>query len=98
MLIGVISETHGLLRPEALVALAEAEHILHAGDVGDVEILDALREIAPVTAIRGNVDIRELVRSFRLRRWWSWVGGCFIWCTRCMIWISILRRRGWRWW
>ena len=57
MLIGVISDTHGLLRPEALVALAEVEHILHAGDVGDVEILDALREIAPVTAIRGNVDV-----------------------------------------
>jgi uncharacterized protein len=57
MLIGVISDTHGLLRPEALVALAEAEHILHAGDVGDVEILDALRELAPVTAIRGNVDV-----------------------------------------
>lgn len=57
MLIGVISDTHGLLRPEALVAFAEAEHILHAGDVGNVEILDALREIAPVTAIRGNVDV-----------------------------------------
>ena len=57
MLIGVISDTHGLLRPEALVALAEAEHILHAGDVGNVEILDALRELAPVTAIRGNVDV-----------------------------------------
>lgn len=57
MLIGVISDTHGLLRPEALVALAEAEQILHAGDVGNPEILDALREIAPVTAIRGNVDV-----------------------------------------
>jgi hypothetical protein len=57
MLIGVISDTHGLLRPEAVVALAGAEHILHAGDVGDVAILDALREIAPVTAIRGNVDV-----------------------------------------
>jgi uncharacterized protein len=57
MLIGVISDTHGLLRPEALTALAETEHILHAGDVGNVEILDALREIAPVTAIRGNVDV-----------------------------------------
>src|SRR5207245_8160691 len=56
MLIGVISDTHGLLRPEALVALAEAEHILHAGDVGNIEILAALSEIAPVTAIRGNVD------------------------------------------
>ncbi len=56
MLIGVISDTHGLLRPEARVALAECEHILHAGDVGDPAILDALNEIAPVTAIRGNVD------------------------------------------
>jgi putative phosphoesterase len=56
MLIGVISDTHGLLRPEALAALRGVEHILHAGDVGDVAILDALREIAPVTAIRGNVD------------------------------------------
>jgi uncharacterized protein len=57
MLIGVISDTHGLLRPEAMVALAEAEHILHAGDVGKPEILDELRKIAPVTAIRGNVDV-----------------------------------------
>ena|ERR1700729_1074904 len=57
MLIGVISDTHGLLRPEALVALAEVEHILHAGDVGNPEILDELRKIAPVTAIRGNVDV-----------------------------------------
>ncbi|HUZ95666.1 MAG TPA: metallophosphoesterase family protein [Edaphobacter sp.] len=56
MLLGVISDTHGLLRPEALTALAGVEHILHAGDVGDARILDALREIAPVTAIRGNID------------------------------------------
>jgi hypothetical protein len=57
MLIGVISDTHGLLRPEAVAALRGVEHILHAGDVGDVAILDELRKIAPVTAIRGNVDI-----------------------------------------
>src|SRR5258708_39713737 len=57
MLIGVISDTHGLLRPEAVAALRGVEHILHAGDVGDIAILDALREIAPVTAIRGNVDV-----------------------------------------
>lgn len=56
MLVGVISDTHGLLRPEALSALAGVEHILHAGDVGDSRILDTLREIAPVTAIRGNID------------------------------------------
>jgi putative phosphoesterase len=57
MLIGVISDTHGLLRQEALVALASVEHILHAGDVGDPAILAALRHIAPVTAIRGNIDV-----------------------------------------
>ncbi len=57
MLIGVISDTHSLLRPEALVALAEAEHILHAGDVGDISILERLAAIAPVTAIRGNIDV-----------------------------------------
>lgn len=56
MRIGVISDTHGLLRPEALKALQGAEHILHAGDVGDPAILAALRAIAPITAIRGNID------------------------------------------
>jgi uncharacterized protein len=56
MRIGVISDTHGLLRPAALTTLEKAEHILHAGDVGDPAILDTLRKIAPVTAIRGNVD------------------------------------------
>ncbi len=55
-MIGVLSDTHGLLRPEALDALRGATHILHAGDVGDITILDRLREIAPVTAIRGNID------------------------------------------
>lgn len=57
MRIGVISDTHGLLRAEALAALEGCEHILHAGDVGDAAILDRLRAIAPVTAIRGNVDL-----------------------------------------
>ena len=57
MLIGVISDTHGLLRPEAVAALRGVEHILHAGDVGDIAVLERLREVAPVTAIRGNVDV-----------------------------------------
>ena len=56
MLVGVLSDTHGLLRPAALDALAGVDHILHAGDVGDMAILDALRAIGPVTAIRGNID------------------------------------------
>jgi uncharacterized protein len=56
MLIGIISDTHGLLRPEALTALAGSDHIIHAGDIGGPAILDKLAEIAPVTAVRGNVD------------------------------------------
>jgi uncharacterized protein len=56
MLIGVISDTHGWLRPEALHALEGAEHIIHAGDIGDPVILEKLASIAPVTAVRGNVD------------------------------------------
>lgn len=56
MLVGVISDTHNLLRPEAVAALKDADHILHAGDVGEEEILVRLRHIAPITAIRGNID------------------------------------------
>lgn len=56
MKLGVISDTHGLLRPEALRALEGSEHIVHAGDVGSPDILPALERIAPVTAVRGNVD------------------------------------------
>jgi putative phosphoesterase len=54
--IGVISDTHGLLRPEALEALRGSDSIIHAGDIGAPDILDRLVEIAPVTAVRGNVD------------------------------------------
>lgn len=56
MKLGVISDTHGLLRPEVAPALAGVDHILHCGDVGKFSILDELRKIAPVTAIRGNID------------------------------------------
>lgn len=55
-LIGVISDTHGLLREQALEALRGSDHIIHAGDIGAPEILKRLAEIAPVTAVRGNVD------------------------------------------
>ena len=55
-LVGVISDTHGLLRPEAVDALSGSDLIVHAGDVGDPAILDRLRLIAPVVAVRGNVD------------------------------------------
>lgn len=54
--VGVISDTHGLVRPEALSALAGTELIVHAGDIGNQEVLEQLRTIAPVVAVRGNVD------------------------------------------
>lgn len=54
--IGVISDTHGLMRPEAITALGGCDLILHAGDIGRPEVLDTLRSIAPVVAVRGNVD------------------------------------------
>lgn len=56
ILIGVISDTHGLLRPEAIEALRAADHIIHAGDVGAPEILERLSAIAPLTGVRGNID------------------------------------------
>jgi predicted phosphodiesterase len=54
--IGIISDTHGLLRPEAERFLAGVDHIIHGGDIGNPDIIATLRRIAPVTAIRGNVD------------------------------------------
>jgi len=56
VIIGVISDTHGSLRPEAMDALQGSNYIIHAGDIGDPIILNKLAKIAPVTAVRGNVD------------------------------------------
>lgn len=56
IVVGVISDTHGLLREEAVAALRGSDYIIHAGDIGDPEILKELSAIAPVTAVRGNVD------------------------------------------
>jgi uncharacterized protein len=56
ILVGVISDTHGLLRPEAVAALRGSQLIIHAGDVGSAEVLDELRALAPTYVVRGNVD------------------------------------------
>lgn len=64
MKIGVISDTHGLLRPQVTPCLAGVSHIIHAGDIGAERILDELRRIAPVTAIRGNVDVGTWAREY----------------------------------
>jgi uncharacterized protein len=62
MTLGIISDTHGLLRPEAVEAMRGSDRILHAGDVGAPEILEALARMAPLTAIRGNVDTAPWAR------------------------------------
>jgi uncharacterized protein len=63
MQVGIISDTHGLLRPEAVQALHGVDAIIHAGDVGQPEILTALKRIAPVFAVRGNVDTEAWARE-----------------------------------
>jgi putative phosphoesterase len=63
VIIGVLSDTHGLLRPEAVNALRGSDYIIHAGDIGGPEILRQLAEIAPVTAVRGNVDLEAWTRK-----------------------------------
>lgn len=64
--LGLIADTHGLLRPQALVALEGCDRILHAGDIGEGDVLEALAGIAPVDAVRGNVDERPDLPTERL--------------------------------
>lgn len=61
--IGLIADTHGLLRPQALAALEGCDHILHAGDIGKPEILDALRQLAPLSVVRGNNDTQDWTQA-----------------------------------
>jgi uncharacterized protein len=64
MRIGIISDTHGLLRPEATERLAGVHYIIHAGDIGRPEVISELRKIAPITAIRGNIDRGEWAAEY----------------------------------
>ncbi|SEP50675.1 hypothetical protein SAMN02990966_07718 [Rhodospirillales bacterium URHD0017] len=64
MRIGIISDTHGLLRPEAVERLAGVQHIIHAGDIGRPDVISELRRIAPVTAVRGNIDRDEWAAGY----------------------------------
>jgi putative phosphoesterase len=63
MLVGIISDTHGLMRPEAITALHGSDLIIHAGDVGKAEVIDQLNAIAPTYAVRGNVDTESWART-----------------------------------
>ena len=64
MRIGIISDTHGMLRHEVIKHLAGTDHIIHAGDIGAPEVIEGLRRIAPTTAIRGNIDIGEWAMDY----------------------------------
>ena len=66
--IGVVSDTHGLVRPEAMDALRGVDLMLHAGDIGSISVVEALREIAPVHAVRGNVDTGTWAAPFPERK------------------------------
>jgi putative phosphoesterase len=68
MLVGVISDTHGLLRAEAIDVLRGSDLIIHAGDVGKLEVLDELRQLAPVYAVRGNVDTQRWAADLPIRK------------------------------
>ncbi|HWI41126.1 MAG TPA: metallophosphoesterase family protein [Verrucomicrobiae bacterium] len=67
-LVGIISDTHGLLRPEAVEALRRADLILHAGDIGSVAVIEGLQGLAPVVAVRGNCDVAPWADRYPLRR------------------------------
>lgn len=67
MRLGILSDTHGRLRPEVVELLSGCDHLLHAGDVGDPAVLEALRRLAPVTAVRGNVDTAPPLGSLPAR-------------------------------
>ena len=81
--IGVISDTHGLLRPEAIEVLAGVDHILHAGDVGDPRILERLRTIGPLTAIRGNVDVAGICGALPVTEAVE-LGGCLFYLVHAL--------------
>lgn len=67
--VGLISDTHGLLRPAAIAALTGVDMILHAGDIGKPEVLEQLRAIAPIVAVRGNVDTAAWAETIPEREW-----------------------------
>lgn len=76
--IGVISDTHGLLRPEAIDALRGSDLIIHAGDIGSPDIIPALAKLAPVRAIRGNVDTEPWARNIPAKLQFDFNGTKFL--------------------
>jgi putative phosphoesterase len=74
MMIGIISDTHGLLRPEAREHLTGVDHIIHAGDIGAPEVIAGLRGLAPTTAVRGNIDKGKWASEHPYAEWLT-LGG-----------------------
>lgn len=77
MMIGIISDTHGLLRPEARERLSGVDHIIHAGDIGRPEVIAGLRELAPTTAIKGNIDKGQWAENIPDTEWLTLGGRTF---------------------
>lgn len=75
--IGIISDTHGLLRPEAVAALEGSDIIIHAGDIGSAEVLNRLKEIAPLFAVRGNTDNGPWLKDIPATESAQWCGFFF---------------------
>lgn len=75
--VGIISDTHGLLRPQAIDAVSGSDFIIHAGDIGSIDVINQLRVIAPVTAIKGNIDKGTWASAFSDNEVLE-VGGRFI--------------------
>src|SRR5262245_40973974 len=75
--LGLISDTHGLLRPEACRQLADVDHIIHAGDIGGPDVIAGLRELAPTTAIRGNIDKGQWAADYPTTEWLTLGGRTF---------------------
>ena len=82
--VGVISDTHGLLRPEVEAALSGCDHILHAGDVGDPKVLERLERIAPITAVRGNMDYGSWTKSLPATEMIA-IGGIFFYLLHDLV-------------
>ena len=86
--VGLISDTHGLLREEAKAFLRGCDHIVHGGDIGDARVLEALAAIAPVTAVRGNNDFGAWARAIRETELFT-LGGVYLYAIHDLAQLDI---------
>ena len=86
--VGLISDTHGLLRPEAKAFLRGCDHIVHGGDIGDARVLEELAAIAPVTAVRGNNDLGPWAERIRETELFE-LGGVYLYAIHDLAQLDI---------